>query len=141
MVTQLEKCFEMARRYDEALSLVMIDIDHFKHFNDTQGHLAGDQLLTLLAKILLREVRRADYVFRYGGEEFLVLLPETGPERAREAAERLRQTVEAEAGVTISLGVAHLEESPSKPEQLIAHADRALYRAKQNGRNRVETGP
>jgi diguanylate cyclase (GGDEF)-like protein len=140
METQLEKCFDMARRYDEALSLVMIDIDHFKHYNDTQGHLAGDQLLTMLAKILLREVRRADYVFRYGGEEFLVLLPETGPERAQEAAERLRKTVEAEAGVTISLGVAHLEESPSKPEQLIAHADRALYRAKQNGRNRVETG-
>jgi diguanylate cyclase (GGDEF)-like protein len=140
METQLEKCFEMARRYDEALSLVMIDIDHFKHFNDTQGHLAGDQLLTRLAKILLREVRRADYVFRYGGEEFLVLLPETGPERAQEAAERLRKMVEAEAGVTISLGVAHLEESPSRPEQLIAHADSALYRAKQNGRNRVETG-
>jgi diguanylate cyclase (GGDEF)-like protein len=138
METQLEKCFEVARRYDEDLSLVMVDIDHFKRYNDTLGHQAGDQLLAILAKILLREVRRADYVFRFGGEEFLVLLPETGPERAMEAAERLRMAVETEAGVTISLGVAALNGS-MEPEELIADADSSLYQAKQNGRNRVET--
>jgi diguanylate cyclase (GGDEF)-like protein len=138
METQLGKCFEAARRYDEDLSLVMIDIDHFKRYNDTLGHQAGDQLLAILAKILLREVRRADYVFRFGGEEFLVLLPETGPKHAMEAAERLRMAVETEAGVTISLGVAALNGS-MEPEELIADADSSLYQAKQNGRNRVET--
>jgi diguanylate cyclase (GGDEF)-like protein len=138
METQLEKCFEVARRYDEDLSLVMVDIDHFKRYNDTLGHQAGDQLLAILAKILLREVRRADYVFRFGGEEFLVLLPETGPKHAMEAAERLRMAVETEAGVTISLGVAALNGS-MEPEELIADADSSLYQAKQNGRNRVET--
>jgi diguanylate cyclase (GGDEF)-like protein len=98
-------------------------------------------MLARLAQIVLREVRRADYVFRYGGEEFLVLLPETDLTRACEAAERLRQAVEAEAGVTVSLGVAALSGDSPQPEKLIAEADAALYRAKQSGRNRVEAAP
>jgi diguanylate cyclase (GGDEF)-like protein len=141
MQIQLEKSFEAAQRYDEALSLIMIDIDHFKRYNDTHGHLEGDRMLARLAQIVLREVRRADYVFRYGGEEFLVLLPETDLTRACEAAERLRQAVEAEAGVTVSLGVAALSGDSPQPEKLIAEADAALYRAKQSGRNRVEAAP
>jgi len=138
---QLDKNLESAKRYQEALSVVMLDIDHFKNYNDTYGHVEGDRLLVRLADILLREVRKADYIFRYGGEEFLVLLPETGPDRARETAERLRRAVEAKAGgVTISLGIASLSESLQEKDRLIDVADNALYRAKKNGRNRVETG-
>jgi diguanylate cyclase (GGDEF)-like protein len=117
----------------------MVDIDHFKNYNDSHGHQEGDRLLGKLAGILLEEVRKADYVFRYGGEEFLIILPETSLERACETAERLRKAVEAETGgMTISLGVASLTESLQKKDQLIDAADKALYRAKENGRNRVE---
>lgn len=139
MEIQIDKNLDSARRYREALSFIMVDIDHFKNYNDSHGHQEGDRLLSRLAGILLGEVRKADYVFRYGGEEFLIVLPETSLERACEAAERLRKAVEAEAGgVTISLGVASLTESLKEKDQLIAAADKALYRAKENGRNRVE---
>lgn len=139
MEIQLDKSLDSAKRYREALSFIMVDIDHFKNYNDCHGHQEGDRLLGRLAGILLREVRKADYVFRYGGEEFLVVLPETNLDRACEAAERLRKAVEAETGgVTISLGVASLTESLQEKDQLIDAADKALYRAKENGRNRVE---
>ncbi len=141
MEIQLDKSLDSAKRYREALSFIMVDIDHFKNYNDSHGHQEGDRLLGRLAGILLGEVRKADYVFRYGGEEFLVVLPETDLDRACEAAERLRKAVEAEAGgVTISLGVASLTESLQEKDQLIDAADKALYRAKENGRNRVEGG-
>jgi diguanylate cyclase (GGDEF)-like protein len=135
---QLDKIVETTRRYGNLLSLVMMDIDHFKKYNDTHGHLEGDRLLTKLAAILIRETRHADYVFRYGGEEFLVILPDTGLEMAAEAADRLRQAVAQEAGVTISLGVAAYRRCMPDKEALIRKADEALYLAKQNGRNRVE---
>jgi diguanylate cyclase (GGDEF)-like protein len=139
MEIQLDKSLDSARRYREALSFIMVDIDHFKNYNDSHGHQEGDRLLGRLAGILLGELRKADYVFRYGGEEFLVVLPETSLDRACEAAERLRNAVEVKAGgVTVSLGVASLTESLQEKDQLIAAADKALYRAKENGRNRVE---
>lgn len=135
---QMEKCIEAAKRYGETFSLIMLDIDHFKQYNDTYGHVEGDRLLVRLAGILLHNMRNADYVFRYGGEEFLVILPETDAAKAREAAERLRIAVEAEAGVTISLGVATYRKDAQDSANLISSVDALLYRAKQNGRNRVE---
>lgn len=135
---QLEKSVEAANRYGESLSVIMLDIDHFKHYNDTYGHLEGDRLLIKLSEILTNEMRKADYIFRYGGEEFLVILIETDENKACEAAERMRWAVEAEAGVTISLGIAAYREGISTGEELIGNADAALYRAKQQGRNRVE---
>jgi diguanylate cyclase (GGDEF)-like protein len=135
---QMEKCVEAAKRYGESFSVIMLDIDHFKQYNDTHGHVEGDRLLVELAGILLHKMRNADYVFRYGGEEFLVILPETDSGKAYEAAERLRIAMEAEAGVTISLGVATYRKDAHDSSSLIERADVLLYRAKQNGRNRVE---
>jgi diguanylate cyclase (GGDEF)-like protein len=140
MEMQLEKSFQAAKRYGEALSVIFCDIDHFKRYNDTFGHPEGDKLLVKLAEILLREMRRSDCVFRYGGEEFLLMLTEADPAGARAVAERLRRTVESEAGVTVSLGVASFHETMQEKEILIDLADAALYRAKQAGRNRVESG-
>lgn len=141
MEVQLVKNLETAKRYREPFSVIMLDIDHFKNYNDTHGHLAGDQLLVRLAGILIREMRKADYVFRYGGEEFLIILPATDPHMALGAAERLRRAVETEGGgVTVSLGIASLCESLADQDTLIEAADNALYRAKKNGRNRVEVG-
>jgi diguanylate cyclase (GGDEF)-like protein len=138
MEIQFAKAFEAARRYGEDLSAIMLDIDLFKSYNDTLGHAEGDKLLVRLAGILMRDIRCTDYVFRYGGEEFLVILPRTNPRAAREVAERLRKTVEAETGSTVSLGVASLDDSMPDKEELIREADAALYRAKRHGRNRVE---
>ena len=135
---QLEKNFSLARRYGERFALIMLDVDHFKRYNDTYGHPQGDRLLVQLAELLRREVRRSDYVFRYGGEEFLVILPETSLATATEVAERLRAAVEAEAAVTISLGVATLQEDTPDKESLIDRVDAALYSAKRRGRNRLE---
>jgi diguanylate cyclase (GGDEF)-like protein len=138
---QLEKSVEAARRYREKLSVIMLDIDHFKLFNDQYGHLQGDRLLVKLAGILLEEMRSSDYVFRYGGEEFLVLLPQTDLATACDAAERLRKSVESVSGVTISLGVSTYRETMQDDEELIRAADTALYQAKQRGRNRVVASP
>lgn len=136
---QMEKSFEAAKRYGERLSVVMLDIDHFKRYNDTRGHLEGDKLLARVAEVLVKELRNADYVFRYGGEEFFCMLPETDLPMAVEVAERLRHAVEAGTDVTISLGVSSFNEEVADKESLIKMADNALYQAKQNGRNRVET--
>jgi diguanylate cyclase (GGDEF)-like protein len=135
---QLEKIFEQAKRYGQNQSVIMLDIDHFKNYNDSYGHQGGDLLLVALAKIIMAQMRKSDYVFRYGGEEFLVLLPDTGLPMARDAAQRLRAAVEREAGVTISLGVAIYRDGMPDKETLVKEADAALYRAKEGGRNRVE---
>jgi diguanylate cyclase (GGDEF)-like protein len=134
---ELNKNFESARRYRERLSAIMLDIDHFKHYNDTKGHIAGDKILIKLAKILLRETRTPDNVFRYGGEEFLIILPKTDLAKAHDVAERLRGVVEAEMEITISLGVATYQDNMTDSERLVSFADFALYRAKREGRNRV----
>ncbi len=133
---QAEKLHESAKRYNRPLSAIMLDIDHFKMYNDTYGHLEGDKVLIRVAAILSRLVRNADYAFRYGGEEFLILLPETGAADAYTLAERLRDAVETGTEVTISLGLCSFP-CPSI-EDLIKKADSALYQAKQTGRNKVE---
>jgi len=135
---QLEKSFESAKRYGSELSAIMLDIDHFKMYNDEYGHIEGDNLLIKLASIFSQSVRDADYVFRYGGEEFFILLPGIELKMACMAAERLRTTVEKDTGVTISLGVSHVNEYMQKKDGLIVDSDNALYLAKQHGRNRVE---
>jgi diguanylate cyclase (GGDEF)-like protein len=136
-----------AVRHDRTYALAMIDVDHFKRYNDHYGHLAGDQALRGVAQVISSACRASDEVFRYGGEEILLLLPDTDEHSATEACERIRAKVQelgiAHAGnptgcVSISLGVASSspEDRPELPE-LIERADRALYRAKEDGRNRV----
>ncbi len=146
--------FESARarleRHGQPVSLLALDIDHFKRINDEYGHPAGDEVLVAIARVLERNVRRTDLVARFGGEEFMVLLPDSSIAGAAEAAEKLRAALEAEpievetAGrretlaVTISIGVAVLtRESPSSFDDLVGRADQALYAAKLAGRNRV----
>jgi len=140
---QLEVEVNRAQRYDLNLSLIMIDLDHFKKFNDSYGHLEGDTLLRKIAQILKSSLRETDYVARYGGEEFAVILPETNKAGASFAAERVRKTISeqtfGEVGekMTISLGVASYPDDACLRTDLIKKADEALYRAKKEGRNRT----
>ncbi len=137
--------FERARRYELPLSALMLDVDHFKNFNDTYGHPIGDRLLCAIAGRCQQELRQVDILGRYGGEEFAILLPETGTLQAQSVAERLRrqiaQTEVTSNGVsiktTISLGVATITPSCLQLENLFERADQALYVAKQAGRNQV----
>jgi len=130
-----------ARRYGRALSLIMLDIDHFKQFNDRYGHLAGDEALRVLAQILRKNSRRVDTVARYGGEEFAIILPETDLSQAAVQAERLRAAAAEqqwpEGHLTISAGAATLTPEMTRVEDLVRDADRALYQAKAAGRNQV----
>lgn len=133
-----------AERYSHPLSVAMVDIDHFKEVNDTYGHKAGDRVLEGVAAILVEYLRMPDKVGRYGGEEFLLVFPETGLDQTNKIAERIRAAVsnaEFDAGerkikLTISIG-ATLFERGEDLEQLLSRADQALYRAKQSGRNLV----
>ena len=128
------------RRYGTKVSLIMLDIDDFKHFNDTQGHQKGDEILTRLGGLIDKVVRVTDLAARNGGEEFAIILPHTGIEESRETAERLRATVEREFasdGVTVSLGVANCPEHADESRTLIKAADQALYEAKDRGKNQV----
>ncbi len=144
----LTQKFEEARRHDQELSLMLIDIDHFKRFNDTYGHQVGDMVLAEVAAIFKRTARASDVVARYGGEEFVMILPETNLQGAAAFADRVRHLVESHAvksrggdlKVAVSIGVASLKaHSPTAKDELIRFADLSLYRAKDNGRNRVES--
>jgi diguanylate cyclase (GGDEF)-like protein len=130
-----------ALRQGLPLSLMMIDVDHFKQFNDTFGHTAGDEVLNAVAQLLRRGTRAHDVVARYGGEEFALVLPATDAEPGRILAERLRQTLATHdwpvRRVTASFGVATLLHVDRDPIALIREADKALYHSKQQGRNRV----
>ncbi|MBU0943073.1 MAG: GGDEF domain-containing protein [Proteobacteria bacterium] len=123
--------------YGKSFSIIMLDIDDFKKYNDTYGHSAGDKMLTSVAQVLIEDIRNADAIARYGGEEFLVMLPETTLEAALVTAERVRRGVAEQSSVTISLGVASYHKEMVKKEDLINNADEALYRAKKGGKNRV----
>jgi diguanylate cyclase (GGDEF)-like protein len=134
-----------SRRYQKPLSVIMLDIDRFKQVNDNFGHFAGDQVLQQVASVCLHCLRSVDVICRYGGEEFLIMLPETPLENAQHTAERLRLRVaetetitnQGTVKVTISLGVSALIEISEQTDALFARADKALYRAKQAGRDRV----
>jgi two-component system cell cycle response regulator len=140
----LARELEGYKRHLRPLSVLMIDIDHFKRYNDTNGHLAGDEVLRKMAATFRSSLRVSDYAARYGGEEFLMVLPDTDSAMAKKAAERLRELVAAEtfggadpARVTVSIGVASTSGHDEEPESLIRNADTALYRAKKAGRNRT----
>jgi len=147
---RLEEECARARRYALPLAILLIDIDHFKHINDAYGHQVGDLVLSYLGKLLLQAIRASDIAARYGGEEILIIAPNTTPSSAGTLAERLRQHVETHAlvlttiankpqeiHITVSTGVAGLSESVTDSQGLVHHADEALYHAKQEGRNRV----
>jgi diguanylate cyclase (GGDEF)-like protein len=145
---RLESEVERSNRTGLPLSLLMIDVDHFKHYNDLNGHPAGDTVLRKVARILSEGRRLNDVVARYGGEEFTILLVDTPTDAAAQLAENLRQRVAEEefangeaqpmGRLTISLGVASYPHSAVSAVELVEAADVALYRAKGGGRNRVE---
>jgi diguanylate cyclase (GGDEF)-like protein len=140
---------ELARavRYERSLSLIMLDVDHFKNYNDTHGHPAGDEVLKILADIISTRLRVVDCPARYGGEEFAVLLPETDWKGAKTVADDILAQVENYpfkgresqplGKVTVSLGVAEFDPDAPELPPLLERADEALYRAKNEGRNRV----
>jgi len=143
----LESELSRARRYHRVLSVAMLDLDRFKELNDRLGHLAGDRALVGVSEVFSSRIRKEDILGRYGGEEFLIALPETDLSRAVILLERLREEVaasrwpingEGEIVVTVSIGVAQAREDDDV-ETLLMRADRALYRAKAAGRNRTET--
>jgi diguanylate cyclase (GGDEF)-like protein len=129
------------------LSLLMCDLDHFKSINDQFGHARGDAVLVAAGRALATSVRASDFVGRYGGEEFLVLLPETDAAAARVIAEKVRAAVAGARGpalerqVTMSIGLAEFPRHALDADSLQRAADQALYAAKENGRNRVEVAP
>jgi len=138
---KLDEEIMKAKNQSYKLSVMMIDIDDFKKFNDSFGHLAGDEVLRRIASILKENSRKIDIVARYGGEEFALILPYTNKEEARVIAERIRKRVEEieffSRNITISIGIASLEDKHLSKEELVKKADIALYRAKFEGKNRI----
>lgn len=144
---RFEREMQRAQRYQRPLSLIMLDIDHFKIFNDTHGHLWGDAVLKQVAQALEDSLRKADILARFGGEEFVILLPEIDKAHGRQVAEKLRHAIErtpfpkAETQplgkITASLGLASFPEDAAGVSDLIHHADQGLYLAKSRGRNQV----
>jgi diguanylate cyclase (GGDEF)-like protein len=144
---QVEREISLAQRYGKSLALVFLDIDHFKSINDGYGHECGDIVLAATAKWIKKSLRGSDILFRYGGEEFVVLLSETDLAGAEVVAERIRATIAAHAlsydmstlNVTASLGISVLKPGDSV-DSLVKRADEAMYRSKHNGRNQVSVG-
>ena len=134
----LETSFARAKRAECPFSAIMLDIDSFKNYNDKYGHSFGDKMLVDIAKIVSKEIRQIDLGVRYGGEEFLILLPETGLSEACEVAERMRKDVEVKTGVTVSLGITCYNHNMKTKEEIISKADDALLQAKRKGKNRIE---
>jgi diguanylate cyclase (GGDEF)-like protein len=147
MADALEREIALAKRYGRSFSIAMLDIDHFKAINDRHGHDTGDKALQRVATIMAECLRGTDMIYRYGGEEFLILMDHTDEEGARQVAERIREAVERSVcdcsgknlRLSVSLGVAALREGDTQ-KSLLKRADKALYKAKENGRNRVEVG-
>ncbi len=146
---RLAREIQRAQRYSRPLSVLMIDVDHFKNYNDSFGHPAGDRLLRVVGRFLVRQIRQVDFAARYGGDEFALILPETPGIAAVIAAERLRKIIESHdfphrqaqplGRVTVSIGAATSPDDADSVESLVETADRLLYRAKAEGRNRVES--
>ena len=140
--SSLQREVDLAQRQELPLSMLVIDIDHFKSFNDEHGHTFGDDVLVAVSQTIANTVRRSDLLFRYGGEEFVVMASHTGEQGAMLLAERIRENVSAlqtvrgrSINVTVSIGVARLQEK-EPAEGFFERADKALYNAKRNGRNR-----
>lgn len=146
---QLDLEVDRLKRYNHALSLLLIDIDHFKHYNDSYGHLEGDKVLIRLGQIIKACLRRMDTAHRYGGEEFTVILPETGSEEAAVVADRIRSAIESEVfhpapnleiTITVSIGVTEYK-TDERISAFVQRADKAMYLSKDQGRNRVSHIP
>ncbi len=145
----VQREWDRARRYATPAALLLIDADHFKRVNDSHGHLCGDELLRCIARIVAQQLRQADVLARFGGEELIVFLPHTDPLGALDVAERIREKVQALAvpwqastvGTTVSIGVAPLRAELPSLDWMIHEADTALYAAKSDGRNCVRTLP
>src|SRR5581483_5922376 len=146
METHLKALAEQAGTSDRPLSVVLVDIDNFKSVNDTHGHAAGDNVLREFATRVRRNTRGVDLACRIGGEEFVIIMPDTALERACQVGERLRECIAAEPfhadgkarlDLTASVGIATLDKSQDALEALFKRADQALYEAKRGGRNRV----
>lgn len=143
--SMLQRAFRQSVRYGHALSVVMIDSDNLKQVNDTHGHESGNRLLQHLVRCIREQLRGSDVMARYGGDEFIVLLPETNANGALEMAERIRKAVEVsrfdvrggDTNITVSLGVASYPEDGGNLDVILEKADKAMYRAKQRGRNKV----
>jgi diguanylate cyclase (GGDEF)-like protein len=133
--------FDRARQRDSELSLLLLDVDHFKSYNDEFGHPAGDDALRIIAEYLKKSMRATDFVARIGGEEFVVILPGTSVQNAWVLAERCRKALEScscpERAITVSIGISTLNRRHNDAGVLISEADRALYHSKAAGRNRV----
>jgi len=141
----LRREVKRATRFKQPLSVLMVDVDNLKHYNDRNGHLRGSHLLREIAQLFAQQVRSWDLVAKYGGDEFTVILPQTERAGAATVGERLRAAVEEHAfplagrgSITVSIGIANYPEDSDSVTGLIEAADRALYLAKRNGRNRVE---
>jgi diguanylate cyclase (GGDEF)-like protein len=145
MIDTLAKELTRAERSSAPFSILLLDIDHFKQYNDTYGHMAGDELLIKAGMLFVKSIRNADFAARYGGEEFLIFLPGESTKKAMEVAERIRVEVATATAdgknsiepVTVSIGVATFPGNGSSVDELIANADAALYEAKERGRNQV----
>ena len=142
----LEQLFSEAHRYDADLACIMLDLDGYKQFNDTYGHQAGDQMLVVLGKVIASNLRTMDVSARYGGDEFILLLPKAGTQEAALAANRIREDFRSASrtklvqthSVTMSVGIASIHgDRPVSADQLVAAADKSLYRAKEGGRDRI----
>ncbi len=141
----LEMEFARAKRFDHELTVLMLDLDHFKHINDSYGHLAGDEVLREAASRVRKTLRETDFVGRYGGEEIMVILPETGLINAQVVGEKLRKVIadasvffeDKEIPITTSIGISSYHPRYDKAQKIIEAADAALYQSKENGRNRV----
>lgn len=145
----VDKAHHRANRYSQKYGLIMCDIDHFKSYNDTYGHLEGDHILKIIATTIKNSIRISDEVFRYGGEEFVVILQSRDIKEAIISAERIRKAAESlrlehkgcsEGIITVSCGVAVFKEGDKDKQWdvILNRADKALYTAKSSGRNRVE---
>ncbi|MEC4674185.1 MAG: GGDEF domain-containing protein, partial [Nitrospirota bacterium] len=144
---ELEQIFVSAQLNGKDLCCIMTDIDHFKLFNDRYGHAVGDQVICVVVNSLSENLRPPDFIGRYGGEEFCVILPDLTAEQGAEVAERIREDIATKSGrkirttagvqITSSFGVASLSSGACDPLELIDQADKALYGAKESGRNKV----
>ncbi len=148
--TFLGREIKRAKRYRQSVSIIFLDLDGFKTINDTHGHLAGSRALAEVGRLLRDEVRETDIVSRYGGDEFTIVMPQTGPKEARVLAERLRtglaeHVLLASMGlavqITASFGIASFPEHGGNREELISQADQAMYRVKERSKNGVEVAP
>lgn len=135
----MHKEIERSKRYKTKFSLLMMDLDDFKKFNDSYGHIAGDKLLVEFSNIVVSTIRKIDFVFRYGGEEFAVFLPETEIEEITPMLDRILEKVRSKLSITVSIGVAEFnpeKDMEKSAEDIIADADKALYEAKKTGKDK-----